>query len=288
MAPPLDNIRVFLSEIKFSHSVFALPFALASMLVAANGLPSFWTLFWILVACVAARTAAMAFNRLADRRFDAANPRTARRALVSGRLSHRFLALAMAGCALGFFFAAAMLNRLCLVLAPPTLAILLLYSLTKRFTDKSHYVLGLALGLAPLGAWIAVRESFAVAPILLGGAVLLWVAGFDILYSCQDYDFDRKTAELHSAPKSRGIAGAMAQARRCHAGALALFFLFWWWAGLGIPTLLGIVAVAGLLVRQHDIVSPRDLSRIDAAFFTANGLVSVAFFLAVALDVWMG
>lgn len=282
---PIAQVRTFLEEIKFSHSVFALPFALVSMLVAAGGWPPGWVIFWILVACVAARTAAMSFNRIADAPFDAANPRTARRALVSGRLSGNFMWIALITSSAIFILSALMLNRLCFILAPPTLAILLLYSYTKRFTRYSHYVLGLALGLAPLGAWIAVRQEFALTPMLLGVGVILWVAGFDILYSCQDAAFDASRPDLHSMPKARGIAGAMEAARRSHAASLAFFVLFWWWAGLGVLSLLAVAGIAALMARQHGLVSPRDLSRIDAAFFLSNGIISIGFLLLVGIDI---
>lgn len=279
------KIAIFLESIKFSHSVFALPFALISMLVAANGLPTRWTVFWIVVACVAARTAAMSFNRLVDRRIDARNPRTAGRALVTGELSTEVMTAAMLVAIGVFILAAGMLNRTCLYLAAPTLAVLLGYSLTKRFTSLSHYFLGLALGLAPLGAWIAVRESISLVPIILGAGVLLWVTGFDILYSCQDYKTDEADNELHSIPKARGIAGAMALARKTHGAALLCFLFFWWLAGLGAISLVGVGFVAVLLAHQHRLVRPDDLSRINAAFFTTNGVISIGLFVAVMIDI---
>ena len=280
------RLPVFLESIKFAHSVFALPFALIAMLVAAGGVPGLWTLFWIVVACVAARTAAMTFNRLADREFDARNPRTANRALVSGELSSEFMVGMVAGASLLFVFSAAMLNRTCFLLSAPVLAVLFGYSLTKRFTDFSHLFLGLALGLAPLGAWIAVRETFALTPLMLSIAVMLWVAGFDILYSCQDYDVDREEEQLHSLPKRLGIAGSMTLAQKLHGMSLVFLFFFWWLSGLGVLTLLGILAIGGLLVSQHRLVRPDDLSRIDAAFFTTNGVISIGFFLVVLIDLF--
>lgn len=282
----MRKLRVFLEEIKFSHTVFALPFALVAMLLAAGGLPSAWTILWILVAAVAARTAAMTFNRLADREFDARNPRTAGRALVTGELTTRDMATRFAASAIIFIVAAGMLNSTCLLLSVPTLAILCGYSLTKRITDWSHLFLGLALGLAPLGAWIAVTGSlWSWVPLLLSLAVLTWVAGFDVLYACQDVEVDRREEALHSLPKRHGVAGAMAWARRLHAVSLALFLGFWWVAGLGVAGLIGVLAVGGLLVRQHALVSPRDLSRLDAAFFTSNGALSIGFLALVAIDV---
>lgn len=280
----LKKISVFLESIKFSHTVFALPFALVSMLSAAGGLPSLSVFFWIVIACVFARTAAMAFNRLADRQFDARNPRTQSRALVTGELSTSFMAGALALSSALFVLAAAMLNETCFFLSFPTLAVLLGYSLTKRFTNYSHYFLGLALGLAPLGAWIAVREDIAWTPVILSLAVIFWVAGFDILYSCQDVEIDRTERELHSAPKRYGVAGAMRLARWSHAAALALFFSFWAAAGLGVMGLAGVIAIGALLSYQHRLVSPRDLSRIDAAFFSANGAISLTFLALVAAE----
>jgi 4-hydroxybenzoate polyprenyltransferase len=282
------RIGTFLEAIKFSHSVFALPFALVAMLVAADGLPSLWVMCFIVMACVAARTAAMAFNRIADRSFDARNPRTAKRALVTGELSLRYMWQALAVSSLVFFFAALMLNRTCFLLSPPTLAILLAYSYMKRVTSLAHVFLGLALALAPLGAWIAVTESLAWAPVWLALAVLAWVAGFDVLYSCQDYDVDRRESALHSIPKRLGVAGAMWFAARLHIVAVLLFLVFWWTAGLGIWAFAGVAFIALLLQRQHSIISPGDLSRIDAAFFTLNGYIAIGFLILVGIDVMGG
>lgn len=275
----------FLREIKFSHSVFALPFALIAMLLAAGGFPGWWVLFWIVVACVGARTAAMCFNRLADVDYDRRNPRTRGRALAAGRLSRGFMIQRLLIASLVFFLAAAMLNPTCLVLAPPTLGILFFYSLTKRFTSLAHFFLGLALGLAPLGAWIAVRETVELLPVLLSLAVMCWVAGFDMLYACQDAEVDAREEELHSIPKALGIAGALSVARRVHLAAFLLFVLFWWNSELGFLSFLGILAAGVMLVYQHSLVSPRDLSRVDAAFFTSNGLLSIGLFLIVFLDI---
>jgi len=276
----------FLEMLKFSHSVFALPFALASMLIAAGGWPGTWTFFWIVVAVVAARTAAMVFNRLADRDVDARNPRTAGRALVTGEISTGTAFAALVASSAVFFVAAAMLNWLCLVLSPFCLAVLLGYSVTKRFTDWSHVVLGVALGLAPVGAWIAVTGSLAWTPVLLGATVTLWVAGFDVLYACQDYEADKAEEGLYSIPKSRGLAGAMVLARRLHAWSLFLLLVTWMTASppLGLLTLLGVAGFGLALRYEHTLVSPRDLSRLNAAFFTANGLISIGLFLIIWLD----
>ncbi|MEO8376737.1 MAG: UbiA-like polyprenyltransferase [Candidatus Sumerlaeota bacterium] len=281
-----EKAAVFLESIKFSHSVFALPFAVIAMLLAAHGWPGAWKAFWIVIACIGARTAAMAFNRVADAKYDARNPRTATRALVTGALSKEFMMGALVGSSLLFFFAAAMLNKTCFYLSPPLLAILFAYSYAKRVTDWSHFILGFALGLAPVGAWIAVRESITLVPVLLSLAVICWVAGFDMIYSCQDAAVDQAEKELHSLPKRFGIAGALATARKTHVAALIFFALFWLTADLGILSGLGIVAIGALLDHQHRLVSPRDLSRVDAAFFTTNGIISVGFMLVVMIDVY--
>jgi 4-hydroxybenzoate polyprenyltransferase len=261
--------------IKIEHTLFALPFALLGAVLAANGLPSPWQLLWIVVAMVGARSAAMAFNRIADRRFDARNPRTASRALPAGLLSVGFVwAFTIASASL-FFLAAAMLNRLTLLLAPVALACVLLYSLTKRWTQFSHLVLGASLSIAPTGAWIAVRgEIGSAVPLLLSLVVLLWTAGFDILYACQDYDFDRREG-LRSIPARFGIGRALWIARALHAAAfLAVVWLFLV-TGLGPVAFAGVIATGGLLVYQHRLVRANDLGRLNAAFFTTNAFVSV-------------
>lgn len=261
--------------IKIEHTLFALPFAFLGAVLAARGLPSPWQIFWIVVAMVGARSAAMAFNRIADRSFDARNPRTASRALPAGLLSVGFVwAFTIAAAAL-FVVAAAMLNRLTLILAPVALACVLLYSFTKRWTQFSHLVLGACLSIAPTGAWIAVRgEIGSPVPLLLSLVVLLWTAGFDVLYACQDYDFDRSEG-LRSIPARVGIARALWIARALHAAAfLALVWLFLI-TGLGPVALIGVVATAALLVYQHRLVRTDDLSRLNAAFFTTNAFVSV-------------
>jgi len=284
---PAARLFAFLEMIKFSHSVFALPFALIAMLVAAGGVPSAWTVLWIVVAVVAARTAAMCFNRIVDRKYDALNPRTKKRALVTGELTLRFAWEATFVSVVVFHVAAAMLNYTCLLLAPFCLAVLFGYSLAKRFTHWSHIVLGAALGLAPIGAWIAVTGGLAWFPLLLAGAVVLWVAGFDILYACQDYESDRAHGELHSLPKRLGIAGAMRAARRVHVVAFALFVAaaLAGWKPLGWLFLAGVCGVGLLLWRQHRLVHPRDLSRLDAAFFTTNGIISVGLLVVAWIDV---
>jgi 4-hydroxybenzoate polyprenyltransferase len=284
LVPVLHNLRVTLEMIKWEHSVFALPFALCGAMLAANGLPSFRQLVWIIVAMVAARSAAMAFNRLADAVIDASNPRTQTRALPSGTLTPAFVAgFVIISCAV-FVLAAAQLNRLTLALSPVALAIVLLYSYTKRFTRWSHLVLGFALGIAPAAAWIAIRASLDPRILLLTAAVTFWVGGFDVLYSCQDYDFDRE-AGLHSIPRYCGIAKSLWIARLFHALMLLLLVALIVAFGLGKLAVAGVIAVAALLAYEHSLVAADDLSKLNAAFFTMNGVISVVFFGFVAADV---
>lgn len=275
---------VTLEMIKWEHSIFALPFALTGAVLAANGWPPLRVLGWIIVCMVAARSAAMAFNRLADARLDAANPRTAMRALPAGALSEGFVAGFVVVSIGVFVLGAAMLNRLTLELAPVALAVVLLYSYMKRVTRWSHLVLGLALGIAPAAAWIAVNGSFDVRIVVLTGAVLLWVGGFDVLYACQDFEHDRKVG-LNSVPQAFGVDAAFWIARAMHLG--MLFLLGWLIVlfGLGKVAVIGVALVAILLLYEHSIISPRDMRRMNAAFFTLNGIISVVFFVFVAADV---
>jgi 4-hydroxybenzoate polyprenyltransferase len=277
------NLRVTLEMIKWEHSIFALPFALCGAMLAANGLPAGQQLLWIVVAMVAARSAAMAFNRLADASIDAANPRTRTRALPAGTLTPGFVATFVVASCGAFVFAASRLNHLALALSPVALAVVLLYSYTKRFTRWSHLFLGLALGIAPAAAWIAVRGSFDPRILLLTGAVTFWVAGFDVLYACQDYEFDQQ-AGLHSIPRFFGIGRALWIARLFHVFMLVLLMALVVAFGLGKLTVLGVVAVMLLLTYEHSLVSPNNLSKLNAAFFTMNGVVSVVFFVFIAAD----
>lgn len=261
--------------IKIEHTLFALPFAFLGAVLAANGLPSPRQILWIVVAMVGARSAAMAFNRVADRHFDARNPRTATRALPAGLLSVGFVWAFTIVSAAVFLLAAAMLNRLTLLLAPVALASVLLYSLTKRWTQFSHIVLGWCLSIAPTGAWIAVRGEIGSAiPLLLSLVVLLWTAGFDVLYACQDYDFDRREG-LRSIPARVGIARALWIARTLHAGAFLALVALYAMTGLGAVAFAGVIATGALLVYQHRLVRADDLGRLNAAFFTTNAFVSV-------------
>ena len=282
----LEKIRITLEMIKWEHSIFALPFALTAMLLAANGVPGWRKVAWILVAMVAARSAAMAFNRWADADLDRDNPRTRSRAIPAGLLSRRFVLGFTCVAVLVLVVAAAELNRLTLELTPAVLVVLLGYSYLKRITQWSHLVLGLALGLAPTAAWIAVRGSLNPCILVLTGAVTLWVGGFDVLYACQDFEHDR-AAGLHSLPQAFGLSAAFWAARAMHLAMLALLVWFGGLFGFGVPGWLGIAAVALLLGYEHSLVSPRDLRRLDAAFFTMNGVIAMVFLGFVAADVWM-
>ncbi len=279
----LRNVGITLEMIKWEHSIFALPFALIGAMLAAHGLPSLWQLTWIVVAMVAARSAAMAFNRIVDADYDARNPRTRMRALPAGLLSKQFVAAFVVFSCVLFVFAAAQLNRLCLYLSPLALAILLLYSYTKRFTRWSHLVLGFADAIPPAAAWIAVRGSLDWRILPLVAAVTFWVGGFDVLYACQDYQFDCEIG-LHSLPRFFGIRNALVIAKAFHVITVLSLLSTGWLFHLGVLAYIGIMVFAALLVYEHSLVSHRDLSRLNAAFFTTNGIVSVLLFLFVGAD----
>jgi 4-hydroxybenzoate polyprenyltransferase len=275
---------VTLEMIKWEHSVFALPFALTGAVLAAGGWPTLRVLFWIVVCMVSARSAAMAFNRLADARLDAENPRTAMRALPAGTLNNGFVGGFVVLSAAVFVLASAMLNRLTLELAPLALIVVLSYSYMKRLTRWSHVVLGFALGIAPSAAWIAVRGTLDARILVLTGAVLLWVGGFDVLYACQDFEHDRKVG-LNSVPQAFGLAPAFWIARAMHLGMLLMLCWLIVLFGLGKLAMLGVAVVAALLLYEHSIISPKDLRRMNAAFFTLNGVISVMFFGFIVADV---
>jgi 4-hydroxybenzoate polyprenyltransferase len=286
-----SRIRTILEMIKFEHSVFALPFALTGALLAArattHGWPTLRQILWIIVAMVAARAAAMTLNRIADLRYDKENPRTKMRALATGALSVTFAwAFTLIAVAV-FFLAAWQLNLLALKLAPLALAILFFYSYTKRFTNWSHLFLGFALGISPAAAWIAITGHLDLRMLILCAAVTLWVGGFDVLYACQDIDFDQQ-AGLYSVPKRFGIAGALLIARIMHVGVVIL--LSWLAASFGLPwpAWAGIAVVAALLGYEHSLVKANDLSKLNAAFFTVNGYISILFLLfwGAAAAVW--
>jgi 4-hydroxybenzoate polyprenyltransferase len=281
--PLLHNLRTTLEMIKWEHSIFALPFALCGAMLAAGGWPTAHQLAWIIVAMVSARSAAMAFNRVADAAIDAANPRTRARALPAGTLTPAFVTTFVVLSSAIFVLAASQLNHLSLILSPIALAVLLLYSYTKRFTRWSHLVLGFALGIAPAAAWIAVRGSLDPRILLLTAAVTFWVGGFDVLYACQDYQFDRES-NLHSIPRYVGIRGALIVARLFHLAMLLLLVALILTFGLGKLAIAGIALVTLLLLYEHSLVHANDLSKLNAAFFTMNGVISVVFFLFIAGD----
>jgi 4-hydroxybenzoate polyprenyltransferase len=280
----LRSTRVTLEMIKWEHSIFALPFALTGAVLAANGWPTLRALGLIILCMVSARSAAMAFNRLVDAKLDAANPRTAMRAIPAGQLSEGFVLAFTIVASLVFLVGAALLNRLTLECAPIALAVVLAYSYMKRITRWSHLVLGLALGIAPAAAWIAVRGTFAPRAALLTAIVILWVGGFDVLYACQDFEHDRKVG-LFSVPATFGLEGAFWIARGMHLAMIALLFVMVHVFGLGMIALVGMCVVVVLLAYEHSIISPRNLTRMNAAFFTLNGVISVVFFISVATDV---
>ncbi|MBK7928259.1 MAG: UbiA family prenyltransferase [Bryobacterales bacterium] len=288
----MGTLRLTLDMIKFEHSIFALPFALTGALLAISDGGMSWGEVWgklglIVVAMVGARSAGMTFNRIVDAAIDARNPRTRERHIPAGLLSKRFAWVFLVA-AVGVFVAAAWaLNPLCLMLSPVALLIVMGYSLTKRFTSMSHLVLGFALGIAPAAAWIAIRGALDVRILWLTAAVTFWTAGFDIIYSCQDVDFD-KTEKLFSLPKALGVGGALWVSRLLHAVMVGCLVMLWKEFALGALGAAGIAAIAGLLVYEHRLVRKDDLSRVNAAFFTVNGYVSVLFFVFWAADVALG
>ncbi|MFT5088392.1 MAG: 4-hydroxybenzoate polyprenyltransferase [Candidatus Latescibacterota bacterium] len=279
-----ETVSTYGRMIRFSHSVFALPFAFSgAALAAAQGGISVEQIAWIVVAMVGARSAAMGFNRLADRQYDADNPRTAQRELPSGLVSPLAVVLFVFISSAALVVAAWQLNSLCLYLSPFVLAVLFFYSLTKRFTWASHLVLGLSLGGAPLGAWIAVTGSFALPPFLLCAAVLTWVAGFDIIYSCQDRDYDVDVG-LHSIPARFGVQRALHIARVMHVASVLVMVVLGWHVALGAFYWFGVLAIATLLIWEHRLVRPDDLARVNMAFLNLNAVISVVYFVCTLAD----
>lgn len=280
----LKKLATYASLVRFEHTIFALPFALSSAVVAARGVPALPTLGYILLAMVGARTSAMAFNRIADRRIDALNPRTKNRELPRGavRLGEAWALMLVSICL--FVFAAWSLNPLAFALSPVALVVVLGYSFAKRFTAFSHLILGLSLGIAPMGAWIAVTGQFNWAPVILSAAVLFWTAGFDVIYALQDMAFDKKQ-KLFSLPQTFGATRALFLSRVMHALTVLFLVAFGLLTKLGLFYFLGVLVIAACLVYEHRLVSPRDFSKINAAFFTMNGLVSMVFFVFTLLQV---
>jgi len=270
--------------IKFEHTVFALPFAFIGALLARKGLPTIWQITWIVAAMVGARSAAMAFNRIADVQYDKLNPRTSGRALPRGTLSVQFAVIFTLLMSALFVFSAWELNPLCFYLSFPTLAILLSYSYTKRFTSLSHLVLGFSVGCAPLAAWLAIRGQFAWPPVLLSASVMFWVAGFDLIYALQDIEFDRK-AKLFSMPSKLGIGPTLRISTLFHGATVILLAVTAFLSGLGWVAFAGIAIVAGILYWEHRLVTPQDLSRINVAFFNLNGYISILLLLTFAGDI---
>jgi 4-hydroxybenzoate polyprenyltransferase len=285
----VQRLRITLEMIKIEHTLFALPFAFLGAALAAREMPvesaAFWIgkLIWISLAMVGARSAAMAFNRLADHTIDAANPRTAMRAIPAGLLDTRFVWVFTIVSAMLFLLAAYELNSLTLILSPIALGSILAYSYFKRFSSLSHLFLGWCLSIAPSGAWIAIQGKLSLVPVLLSASVMLWTAGFDVLYACQDYEFDRQTG-LHSIPQRFGITNALWIARIIHLLMFLTLILFFYKANLGWLGFAGVVATGALLLYQHSIVKANDLSRLNAAFFTTNAFVSIILFFTMATD----
>jgi len=278
------KLRLTLAMIKIEHSVFALPFALTGGMLAVRGWPTWRQLFWIIVAMIGARSAAMTFNRIVDRRLDALNPRTQARALSTGELNVSFaVTFTVLSCA-ALMLAAYQLNPLAFKLAPVAIVLVLGYSFTKRFTFLTHLVLGLCLGMSPPAAWIALRGDLSGSVLLLGAAVMLWVAGFDVIYACQDVEFDRRLG-LHSVPQRFGIKTSLHISAGLHGLMMVLLAIVARMENLGWLALTGLVLVAALLAYEHSLVKPRDLSRVNAAFFTVNGCISVLFFIMWGADI---
>ena len=281
----MSAVRHFLDAIKFEHTVFALPFAYVAMVLAADGWPGWHVLIWVTLAMVGARTLAMSVNRLADRWIDARNPRTRSRHLPVGLLSPAQVGAAAVAAAALLLVSAAMLNPLCLALAPLAVLFLVGYSYTKRFTWLSHWILGFTDGIAAAGGWIAVRGQFDPPVFILWFALTVWIGGFDLIYACQDVEFDRAEG-LHSVPARFGVAAALRIAQVCHVLTVAAFALLGWTLGLGVLYWAGVAVVAGLLVYEHSLVSPGDLSRLDMAFFNVNGYIAVILLAAVLAARW--
>ena len=282
------KLKTTLEMIKFEHTLFALPFAFLGAVLAANGLPTWWQILWITVAMFGARSAAMTFNRIVDRRIDAENPRTANRELPSGKLSVSFAWTFFIASVVLFEIAAYSLNWLTFALSPIALASVLGYSYAKRFTSLAHLILGWSLAISPTAAWIAVRGTIdSEVPLLLSLLVMMWTAGFDVLYACQDFEFDKKTG-LRSIPARFGIKTSLRIARLFHAQAFIVLLLLYLITDLGWLALIGVISVGALMIYQHTLVKESDLSRMNAAFFTTNAFVSVILFLTFGGAVFLG
>lgn len=283
----MNSFISFIKMIKLEHSIFALPFALSAMIMAANGIPKLWTIVWIIVAMVSARSMAMGLNRYADAEIDARNPRTAVREIPAGKLSKKTTMAYITGSAVIYFVSAFMLNKLTAILSPVPVLVFILYSYAKRFTNLCHIILGIALGLAPVCAWIAVTGSFHPAPIVIGAGVTAWVAGFDILYAVQDIEYDRKEG-LHSIPAYLGTGGAIITARLLHITAFILFFAAAYVSTLGWIYLTGVILSGLLMIYEHSLVSKDKLSKLNQAFFNMNAYISIILMIFTITDIMVG
>ena len=283
----MKSFFTFLKMIKLEHSLFALPFAFVGMFLAANGMPSWNVILWVVAAMVGARSAAMGLNRYADAEIDARNPRTASREIPAGNISKTatifYIILSLAV----YFLAAVMLNKLTAILSPIPILIFILYAYAKRFTNFCHIILGIALGLAPVCAWIAVTGTINLPPFILGGAIILWVAGFDILYAIQDIEYDRKEG-LHSIPAVFGVSGSLIIARLLHFAAFFLFILLMAFTNLGYIYLAGVLISGALMAYEHSLVSKDDLSKLNMAFFNMNAYISITIMIFSIIDIWVG
>jgi 4-hydroxybenzoate polyprenyltransferase len=280
----MRNLTALLADIKVAHTVFALPFAVMSAFIAADGFPGWRLLFLIGVAMLFARSAAMAFNRLVDEPFDRENPRTASRALPAGEAGKATYMAFITGSGIGFVVTCGYINALALKLAAPALLVVFFYSYTKRFTPYTHFFLGAALALAPIGAWVAVTETVGIPALILGAAVVFWLAGLDTIYSCQDYAFDRGQDDLHSIPKRFGVAAALKLASLFHAVMVALLILLGLTADLSWAYGAGVAFTAAMLAYEHSLVRPDDLTRVNVAFFNVNGVISVGLMSFAVVD----
>ncbi|MCI6474296.1 MAG: putative 4-hydroxybenzoate polyprenyltransferase [Mucispirillum sp.] len=283
----MKSFFTFLKMIKLEHSLFALPFAFVGMFLAANGMPSWNVILWVVVAMVGARSAAMGLNRYADAEIDARNPRTASREIPAGNISKKYTIFYIILSLAVYFLAALMLNRLTAILSPIPILIFILYAYAKRFTNFCHIILGIALGLAPVCAWIAVTGTINLPPFILGGAIILWVAGFDILYAIQDIEYDRKEG-LHSIPAVFGVSGSLIIARLLHFAAFFLFILLMAFTNLGYIYLAGVLISGALMAYEHSLVSKDDLSKLNMAFFNMNTYISITIMIFSIIDIWVG
>lgn len=283
----MKSFFTFLKMIKLEHSLFALPFAFVGMFLAANGMPSWNVILWVVVAMVGARSAAMGLNRYADAEIDARNPRTASREIPAGNISKKYTIFYIILSLAVYFLAALMLNRLTAILSPIPILIFILYAYAKRFTNFCHIILGIALGLAPVCAWIAVTGTINLPPFILGGAIILWVAGFDILYAIQDIEYDRKEG-LHSIPAVFGVSGSLIIARLLHFAAFFLFILLMAFTNLGYIYLAGVLISGALMAYEHSLVSKDDLSKLNMAFFNMNAYISITIMIFSIIDIWVG